>query len=841
MKAKIIIFILLLGISPVLAQNSQSLNLYEIAEKYIDQNDVDGAISSYRVAIDKDTSQGRRYSLNCLNAWIRLAEIYTAKTDMQEMRNCSKEALEIIDKLKLEQEEKTRKQIYIISLLASSELALGNKDGCKEYLDVASQMIHVENGNDSIKARQYLWFAPLYMAVDEDDTAREMIKNALALYIEKGQDSNEYAEALLNYANFLGKNESTYMAIKYCERAVKMYQNVNGEYSYLAGIAYNALSELYATDKKYDQAILYKQKYIDIIKNIDLTHIYRPIKDLIQYEYYAKQWDKMKTSLPQIVNSLITDTKKNFLYLNSYERANYVYGICNFLNFTLVKYAVALQDPALWGTVYDALLFSKGLLLNSEQSIESIIIKSDNQKWKEAYETIQELRTSLKKAKECHDGDKIKAINSHIRYQESCLLKELAADNNYTEKLNATWKQVQAALQEDEAAIEFCVSMPYNLEYGAVIVKKGQGTPLYVPLYTIRNIASEAVKDAQKDSIYKTWSKLSPYLRNIKHVYFSPIGDIHKYPIEYFAPKEMEATLFHRVSSTKDIIQEKQKGDFQKAVIYGGLDYNGDYASIQMANKKNKIPFVSKSSHPQRTNRNIKRGAVITLDGALKEAESIKAIMQNQHVNSKLYVGIEGTEESFKSLSSSNTDLVHIATHGFYWEDEELKENQGKSFIRISTDEKDYSSNEVMTHSGLLLAGADRIFRGEAVPSDMEDGILTAEEISLLNLSSVKLVVLSACETGLGEIDGEGVFGLQRGFKNAGVRSLLMSLWKVDDEATNILMTNFYQNLLYGSTKGDMYLSLLMAQKHLRNFENGKYSDPSYWAAFILLDGAVLE
>lgn len=118
----------------------------------------------------------------------------------------------------------------------------------------------------------------------------------------------------------------------------------------------------------------------------------------------------------------------------------------------------------------------------------------------------------------------------------------------------------------------------------------------------------------------------------------------------------------------------------------------------------------------------------------------------------------------------------------------------------------------------------------------MEDGVLTAEEISLMNLNSVRLVVLSACETGLGEIDGEGVFGLQRGFKSAGVQSILMSLWKVDDEATNILMTQFYQNLLSGNTKGNMSQSLLKAQKYLRQYEYGKYSDPSFWAAFILLD-----
>lgn len=837
MKAKILLFILLLAECLVFGQNKKTLSLYEQAEALIDQNDVEGAITLYREAINKTYSQGSIYTLNNLNAWIRLAEIYAVKTDMQEVRNCSKEALMIMGKLNLSQENRINKQIYILTFLVSSELAQGNKDGCKEYLDIASQIIDTEKGNDSIRARYSMFFAPLYMAVDEDAIAGEMIKKALAIYVEKGKDCHEYAEALLNYANYLEKNESTYMAIKYCERAVNMYQKVHGEGSYICGIAYNALSDLYASDKRYDEAILYKQKYIDVIKDIGFDQVYIPAKDLIQYEYYANHLNKIKTLLPQVVNYLIADTKKNFLYLNSYERANYVYGICNFLNFTLVKYAVALQDKELWGLVYDVLLFSKGVLLNSEQSIQKIVKNSNNPKWVEMYDSISALRSSLKKAKENDKVKNIKEISVSLRNQESSLLKELAVSKDYTESLSLTWRQVQSALKEGDVAIEFCVSKPRtDLEYGAIIIKKDQSLPQYIPLYTIRDFVSNAVKEEQKISIYKTWDKLSPYLTGVKRVFFSPIGDIHKYPIEYFAPNGMESVLFYRVSSTKEIVSQQTKMDLQEAVVYGGLDYEGDYGSINDANKKNEITFVSPKTNRNRDSDNIKRGAVVTLDGALKEAKNIKKILQEHHISNKLYTGIAGSEESFKFMSGSNLNLIHIATHGFYWEDKELKANQFKSFIRINADEKDYSSTEVMTHSGLLFAGANRSFRNEFVPTNMEDGVLTAEEISLMNLNSVRLVVLSACETGLGEIDGEGVFGLQRGFKSAGVQSILMSLWKVDDEATNILMTQFYQNLLSGNTKGYMSQSLLKAQKYLRQYEHGKYSDPSFWAAFILLD-----
>ena len=118
------------------------------------------------------------------------------------------------------------------------------------------------------------------------------------------------------------------------------------------------------------------------------------------------------------------------------------------------------------------------------------------------------------------------------------------------------------------------------------------------------------------------------------------------------------------------------------------------------------------------------------------------------------------------------------------------------------------------------------------MPDDVEDGVLTALELSNMNLGRVDMVVMSACESGLGETSGEGVFGLQRGFKLAGANTLLMSLWKVDDTATQKLMAEFYRNYLSGKSKQE---SLTLAQQSLRN--NAKYSDPEYWAAFILLDG----
>ena len=131
---------------------------------------------------------------------------------------------------------------------------------------------------------------------------------------------------------------------------------------------------------------------------------------------------------------------------------------------------------------------------------------------------------------------------------------------------------------------------------------------------------------------------------------------------------------------------------------------------------------------------------------------------------------------------------------------------------------------------GLMMAGSNNAWTGNFNLETVEDGILTADEISRLDLSNTKLVVLSACETARGKIDPvEGVLGLQRAFKKAGAQTIVMSLWKVPDESTSILMTQFYKNLISGIERHQ-------ALKDAMNYVKTLYPDPYYWAGFIMLD-----
>ncbi len=142
------------------------------------------------------------------------------------------------------------------------------------------------------------------------------------------------------------------------------------------------------------------------------------------------------------------------------------------------------------------------------------------------------------------------------------------------------------------------------------------------------------------------------------------------------------------------------------------------------------------------------------------------------------------------------------------------------------------SSEQPLIRSGLILAGGNYAWKhGRPLQTGEEDGILTAYEISQMDLSTTELAVLSACETGLGELRGyEGVYGLQRAFKLAGSRYLLMSLWQVPDFQTQELMTAFYTKMI------DDQMSIPDAFQAARQALRKKYPNPFYWAGFVLVE-----
>lgn len=218
------------------------------------------------------------------------------------------------------------------------------------------------------------------------------------------------------------------------------------------------------------------------------------------------------------------------------------------------------------------------------------------------------------------------------------------------------------------------------------------------------------------------------------------------------------------------------------------------------------------------------RGSVSYLPGTRHEAEFIGEQLMQADIPTNLFMADEGTEEAFKALDGRRQNVIHVATHGFYFTDEQVSAS-GAGFLL-----REDAGGSPLSHSGLLLSGANYTLRGGQLPAGIENGVLTAREISLLDLQGADLVVLSACQTGVGEVRDDGVFGLQRGFKKAGASTLLMSLWSVNDAATMTMMNNFYSALMEGRGKYEAFRHALQ-QVRAQGFD-----DPYYWASFIMLD-----
>jgi CHAT domain-containing protein len=216
------------------------------------------------------------------------------------------------------------------------------------------------------------------------------------------------------------------------------------------------------------------------------------------------------------------------------------------------------------------------------------------------------------------------------------------------------------------------------------------------------------------------------------------------------------------------------------------------------------------------------------LHGTRNEGEQVAALLGVQPC-----LDAEALEARVKACRSPR--ILHLATHGYFLADQprdrkgERSELEAVSFSDGSQLDRFFGAalENPLLRSGVALAGVNSWLKGGSPPAEAEDGLLTAEDVSALNLLDTEMVVLSACETGLGAIHvGEGVFGLRRAFVLAGARTLVMSLWKVPDQQTQELMQMFYRHILHGQSRAD---ALRQAQLALK----ARCPDPLYWGAFI--------
>jgi CHAT domain-containing protein len=311
----------------------------------------------------------------------------------------------------------------------------------------------------------------------------------------------------------------------------------------------------------------------------------------------------------------------------------------------------------------------------------------------------------------------------------------------------------------------------------------------------------------------------------------SPDGDLTRLPFEVLplgdGKRLIDYCQISYVSAGRDVLRFGAKSGRRAAAPVVAADPDFDF---EMDGRREAGPKKGGANCARRLSRDMGRGSLRfgRLPGTLAEGERVAAMLGVKPWLAE--AALEGRIKEYKSPR-----ILHLATHGFFFEDQEHEHNSPlREFRAVGFGEPSASCRAFgeslenpLLRSGLALAGANAWLRGDSLTEEAEDGLLTAEDVTGLDLLDTELVVLSACDTGLGQVQiGEGVFGLRRSFVLAGAKTLVMSLWKVPDEQTRELMEKFYRGLLEGKGRARALRGAQMAMK-------AKYPDPLFWGAFI--------
>ncbi len=405
---------------------------------------------------------------------------------------------------------------------------------------------------------------------------------------------------------------------------------------------------------------------------------------------------------------------------------------------------------------------------------------------------------------------------------------------------------IRDALKTGEAAIEFVSfkntepSRESNtIHYCALLLRKSDEWPHLVFLTTgnlldsLANLHPDQLYDPGNRELYlRIWEPLTPFLQGITTIYYAPSGMLHRISFPAISSGNGEVLsdrfTFSNLSSTRNLVTGTTTPEIRSGKVFGGIDYNS--GSATEASRQVDPAMDSPQSYPDReATRNLRGSTWEFLPATRTEASKVSQLLQQGNLQVTTLTGSEATEESFKAVSENSPSVIHVASHGFT-----IPQNDGDTpaigLQNPNLSERIGRAENPLMRSGLLFAGANQAWQRGTPPTGREDGILTAYEISHLDLSSTSLAVLSACQTGLGDIRGnEGVYGLQRALSMAGVKNLVVSLWEVPDLETMELMDSFYNHLVKGNLPESAFRK---AQNEMKE----KYRDqPSLWAGFVFI------
>lgn len=676
-------------------------------------------------------------------------------------------------------------------------------------------------------------------ACESKNEAFGLLKQSAEIFKKNfGEDSSDYLIALSNIAKWLQLDKDMDKAAteEFTLDLLQKQKSTFGEDSPTYLISLNALAIFYDRIGKHNKAAELYDRVTDGAKRISPENkiYFSALLSEGTNACITDNYSKAKACYDEALELTRKQAWQNFSFLADKERELF----WNFINYSDFYHTFSNKykdkDMSAAAFAYDCELLSKSLLLNSSSQVRNSIQNSNDTLTISLWETITALKQQAlkletqagslaKNVPQSSDSvkrlrEEIENIYDEITYIEKTVMTGSVKYADQQKDFTIRWTDIQQALETKSAAVEFIKFKNItqldtdSLEtlYAALVLRSGYSYPVLVTLCNESALA-DAISRSPYDFKYVyalVWEPIEKYLKGANQVYLAPVGMLHtvsfsaiKTGKRYLGDKYIISNLL----STKDIITLKEKpvsGTSKKAVLFGGADFG----------------FASRKS----TEGEIFRGQGFDyLPGSKKEVETIAELLSQSQWDTSVYVDTNATKAHFKSCTYEDAPkLLHISTHGFYF---------SKSDNRFMSSNIYAYADDPMMRTGLVFAGANKTWTGNG--ADINDGIVTAYEIANMMLTNTDLAVLSACETGMGDIVGnEGVYGLQRALRLAGVKTVMVSLWKIPDKETSEFMNKFYALWTKGMPAKDAMHESRQAMKRI--YPN----DPLKWAGFVLIE-----
>lgn len=825
---------------------NRGLLLNKLGDLYSYTGQYTKASKSLLEAIDVHGEESGEESPEYISAAINLGVLYMSQGKYPEAEEIFEVALSKIDPTEIAYASVLNNQALVFQSLGQLDRA---EKTLRQIKTIDSLAVGTSHPDYAITLSN---LGLVYADLGKFKEAEQVLLRALSIQKNNNEANTiSFARKLNNLAKVHQMAGAPLKAVPLLEQALSIFKKALGKESpEYATTAYN-LGLAYWKAGKDETGFKYLKSSATIrAKALGKKHpkYAESILKIGEYQWYKKEISKAQQSFGEVFENFYYQIDETFPVLTEEEKSKFYYTNIKDSFDKFNSFAIAHKDesPSLTKDVYNYLINTKAAIMFATEKVKTSIKLSGDTSLIKQFELWQAGKEQIAKLYSLNqEHDQLDSLLKSANLLEKELTRKSSTFAGNFIRKKYSWEEIQKTLKPGEAAVEVLRFKSYNPQSGGffteaigyaflVVTAETKEQPALILLSNGSDMEtkflkfySNSIKFNLADSYsYKNYFEpLADYLKkeSITRIFFSPDGVYNQININTIENPFSQKYLIDEydirlVTNTRELAEVKiRSNNNQSSILIGYPKFNLDDTELyHTTNKK-----ITRSSNMNRGRRGgllrYMRGedGISVLPGTQVEIQKISKLFGE---TTKVYMEDQASERIAKSVSSP--PVLHIATHGYFLEDEIAGTEERKT---------QYVTNPLL-NAGLILAGAENFLKtGEPINEAGDDGILTAFEAMNLNLDHSDLVVLSACETGLGDIkNGEGVYGLQRAFKLAGARSIVMSLWNVDDDATQQLMSIFYEEMLQ---TGDQHQAFRTAQQKVKE----KYHKPFYWGAFIMV------